>query len=78
MMEPRTILEPAEFSDLSKVDQICDLQALCDHIADRPGKIPVPESRLELAEERLAEYRRDARRARPSREVLDRLAKNDR
>ncbi len=41
-------------------------------------EIPVPESHLNLAEERLAEYRRDPSRARPARDVLDRLANTDR
>ncbi len=35
---------------------------------------PVPESHLALAEERLANYRRDPSRARPAHDVLDRLA----
>ncbi len=78
MMEPTTIPEPAGFSDLSKAEQIRYLQALWDRIADKPGEIPVPESHLELAEERLAEYRRDPSRAQPAREVLDRLSKKDR
>lgn len=77
-MEPTTIPEPAGFSDLSKAEQIRYLQALWDRIAERPGEIPVPESHLALAEERLAEYRRDPSRARPTRDVLDRLAKNER
>lgn len=76
-MEPATIPEPAGFSDLSKADQIRYLQALWDRIATTPGEIPVPESHLELAEERLAEYRRDPSRARPAREVLERLLKKD-
>ena len=59
-------------------EQIRYLQALWDRIAERPGEIPVPESHLELAEERLAEYRRDPSRAQPARDVLDRLAKKER
>src|SRR5881628_1231133 len=43
-----------------------------------PREIPVPESHLNLAEERLAEYRRDPSRARPARDVLDRLTNPDR
>ncbi len=77
-MEPITIPEPAGFSKLPKADQIRYLQALWDHIAERPGEIPVPESHLALAEERLAEYRRDPSRAQPARDVLDRLAKKER
>jgi putative addiction module component (TIGR02574 family) len=77
-MEPTTIPDPAGFSELSKAEQIHYLQALWDRIAESPGEIPVPESHLALAEERLAEYRRDPSRARPAHDVLDRLAKKDR
>ena len=77
-MESATIPEPAGFRDLSKAEQIRYLQALWDRIAERPGEIPAPESHLALAEERLAEYRRDPSRARPARQVLDRLAQKER
>ena len=73
-----TIPEPAGFSDLSKAEQIRYLQALWDRISETPGDIPVPESHLNLAAERLAEYRRDPSRARPARDVLDRLKNTDR
>lgn len=65
--------EPAGFSSLSKAEQIRYLQTLWDSISEMPGEIPVPESHLVFAEERLAEYRRDPSRARPARDVLDRL-----
>jgi hypothetical protein len=42
------------------------LQALWDRISGKPGEVPVPESHLNLAEARLAEYRRDPGRARPA------------
>ncbi|MBI5627463.1 MAG: addiction module protein [Candidatus Rokubacteria bacterium] len=77
-MERATIPEPAGFNELSKAEQIRYLQELWDRIAERPGEIPVPGSHIELAEERLAEYRRDPSRARPAHDVLDRLAKKDR
>ena len=66
------------FSSLSKAEQVRYLQALWDSISERPGEIPVPESQLTLAEERLAEYRRDPSRARPARDVFDRLTTPDR
>jgi putative addiction module component (TIGR02574 family) len=69
------ILEPPGFADLPKAEQIRYLQALWDRIAEQPGELPVPESHLKLAEERLAEYRRDPTRAQSAYEVLDRLAK---
>src|SRR3989442_8362169 len=77
-MEPTTIPEPAGFSELSKAEQIRYLQVLWDRIAERPGEIPVPESHLILAEDRLAEHRRDPSRAKPAHEILDRLANTDR
>jgi putative addiction module component (TIGR02574 family) len=77
-MEPTTIPDPPGFGDLSKAEQIRYLQALWDRIAEKPGEIPVPESHLALAEDRLAEYRRDPSRARPAHDVLDRLAKHER
>jgi len=77
-MEPTTLPEPVGFSGLSKAEQIRYLQALWDRIAERPGEIAVPESHVALAEERLAEYRRDPSRARPARDVVDRLAKKER
>ena len=77
-MEPTMIPDPPGFSELSKADQIRYLQSLWDRIAQRPDEIPVPESHIELAEQRLAEHRREPSRARPAHDVLDRLAKKDR
>jgi putative addiction module component (TIGR02574 family) len=72
-VQPPLLAEPTGFSSLSKAEQVRYLQALWDSISERPGEIPVPESQLTLAQERLAEYRRDPSRARPARDVLDRL-----
>ena len=77
-MENTTIPEPTGFSELSKAEQIRYLQALWDRIVERPGEIPVPESHIQLAEQRLAEYRRNPSQARPAHDVFDRLAKKDR
>lgn len=73
-MQHTTIPEPPGFAELSKADQILYLQTLWDRIAEKPGEIPVPESHLELAEERLAEYRHNPAHAHSAYEVLDRLA----
>ena len=70
--------EPVGFSSLPKAEQVRYLQDLWDRISESPGEIPVPESHLILAEERLAEYRRDPSRARPAHDVLDRLTNPDR
>jgi putative addiction module component (TIGR02574 family) len=77
-MDYTAIPEPAGFADLSKTEQVRYLQALWDRIAEQPTELPVPESHLELVEERLAEYRRDRTRARSAFEVLDRLANQPR
>ncbi|MBZ0170242.1 Putative addiction module component [Candidatus Methylomirabilis lanthanidiphila] len=77
-MEHMIISEPTGFSQLSKAEQIRYLQALWDRIAERPDEIPVPESHIRLAEQRLAEYRRDPSRGRPAHDVFDRLQKKDR
>jgi putative addiction module component (TIGR02574 family) len=73
-MEHRAISEPPGFAELSKAEQVQYLQALWDRIAEQPGELPVPESHVLLAEERLREYRRDATRADSAHEVLNRLA----
>lgn len=73
-MQSTSISEPPGFANLSKAEQIRYLQELWDRIAEQPGEVPVPESHLELAEERLAQYRRDPASARSAYEVLDRLA----
>lgn len=77
-MEHPGISEPAGFADLSKAEQVRYLQALWDRISEQPAEIPVPECHLELADERLAEYRRDRTRARSAFEILDRLARQQR
>lgn len=77
-VEPMLLPEPTGFSDLEKPGQIRYLQALWDRILDGPGEIPVPESHLRLAEERLSEYRRSPHLARPAHEVLDRLTAKER
>jgi putative addiction module component (TIGR02574 family) len=73
-MQQTTIPEPPGFRELSKAEQVRYLQDLWDRIAEQPGQLPVPESHLQLAEERLAQYRRDPSRARAAYDVIDRLA----
>lgn len=73
-MTPTAILEPPGFAELSKAEQIEYLQALWDRIAHDPDDLPVPESHLALAEERLAAYRRHPEEALPAFEALDLLA----
>jgi len=73
-MQHTAVPEPPGFAELSKSEQVRYLQALWDRIAELPGEIPVPESHLKLAEERLTDYRRDPTRARSAYEILDRLA----
>jgi hypothetical protein len=64
---------PPGFDALSKADQVRYLQSLWDQISEDPGALPVPESHLRLAEERLKRYREDPTRSHSAFEVLDRL-----
>ena len=74
MTQP-TVPDPPGFSDLTKAEQIRYLAELWDRIADQPGELPVPESHLAVAEQRLARHRREPGRARPALDIVDRLSK---
>jgi hypothetical protein len=75
-MPETSIPTPPGFAELPKAEQMRYLQALWDQISERPDEIPVPESHLQLAEERLRRYRGSAPSARPAFEVIDRLSQN--
>jgi hypothetical protein len=71
---PETSIEmPIGFSQLSKGEQVRYLQALWDQISEQPDEIPIRESHLRLAEERLRKHRENPAAARPATEVIDRL-----
>jgi putative addiction module component (TIGR02574 family) len=74
-MKDPTIPDPPGFDRLSKAEQIRYLQSLWDRIAHRPEDVPVPESHIDLAEDRLAGYRRDPSRAQPAYDGRDNLMK---
>jgi putative addiction module component (TIGR02574 family) len=73
-MPETSIQTPPGFSELSKAEQVKYIQTLWDQIAEHPNEIPVPESHLQLAEERLRRYRENPSAARPAFDVIDRLA----
>jgi hypothetical protein len=75
-MPETSIPTPPGFAQLSKTDQVKYLQSLWDQISERPDEIPVPESHLQLVEERLGRYRQDATPTQSAFEVIDRLQKN--
>lgn len=70
-----SVTQPPGFTDMSKVEQVRYLQALWDQIAERPGELPVPESHLELAEERLNWHRDNPSAAVLAFDVLERLSR---
>ena len=74
-MSETSIQTPSGFKDLTKAEQVRYLQTLWDQISAQPDEIPVPESHLRLAEERLRSYRDNPSASRPALEVIDRLAK---
>ena len=72
---PETSIEtPLGFNELPKAEQVRCVQALWDQIAQHPDDVPVPESHLQLAGERLRRYRENPSAAKPAFEVIDRLA----
>ncbi|MBA2525394.1 MAG: addiction module protein [Pyrinomonadaceae bacterium] len=73
-MPETSVPTPPGFDALSKADQVRYLQALWDQISEDPGALPVPESHLRLAEDRLKRYRQDPSRGYDAFDVLDRLA----
>ena len=74
---PETSLPtPPGFAELPKIKQVRYLQALWDQISQQPDEIPVPESHLRLAEERLKRYRENPASSQPAFDVLDRLLHN--
>lgn len=72
-MPQTSIQTPHGFSDLSKAEKV-RYQSLWDQISEHPDEIPVPESHLLLAEERLRRYRKNPSSAAPALDVLDRLS----
>ena len=73
MPEP-SIETPPGFNELPKAEQVRYLQALRDQISQHPNDVPIPESHLKLAEERLRRYRENPATATPAFDVIDRLA----
>jgi putative addiction module component (TIGR02574 family) len=72
---PETSLPtPPGFDALSKAEQVRYVQALWDQISEDPDALPVRESHLLLAEERLKRYRENPSRGRSAFEFLDQLA----
>jgi len=75
-MDHTSVPDPAVFADLAPAEQIKYLQALWDRVLDSDCEIPVPAAHLELAGERLEDYRKAPEQARPAFELLDRLARD--
>ena len=73
-MPETSIPTPPGFTELSKAEQLRYLLSLWDQISKQPDEIPVPESHLQLVEERLRRYRQDSSASQPAFEVIDRLA----
>ena len=73
---PKTSIQtPPGFDELPKAEQVRYLQALWDQISEHPDELPVPESHLQLAQERLRRYRENPSTAKPAFDVIGRLAR---
>lgn len=77
-MPEASIQIPQGFNELPKAEQVRYLQALWDQISEQPDEIPVSESHLQLAEERLRRHRENPSAAKPAFEIIDRLAEKSR
>ena len=65
-MPETSIQTPSGFNQVSKAEQVRYLQALWDQISEHPEEIPVPDSHLRLAENRLRRYRENPSTAQPA------------
>ncbi len=74
-MSETSATQPPGFTEMSKAEQVRYLQALWDQIAEGPGELPVPQSHLDLAEERLKRYRENPSAANSAFDALERLAR---
>ena len=72
-MPETSIPAPPGFTELTKAEQLRYVQSLWDQISEQPEEIPVPESHLQLVEERLRRYRQNPASAQPAFEVIDRI-----
>ncbi|HEX4955070.1 MAG TPA: addiction module protein [Thermoanaerobaculia bacterium] len=77
-MTRRLVADPPGFTELSRTEQVEYLQALWDRIREPHTALPVPESHLQLVEERLEAHRRNPGPTRSAFEILDRLAEKTR
>lgn len=71
-MALQPIPDPPGFAELTTMEQVEYLQSLWDRIAADESGVPVPDSHLDLAAERLAAYRAapgDAQPAYPMRDT---------
>jgi putative addiction module component (TIGR02574 family) len=73
-VDATSIPDPPGYSELSTTEQVRYIQMLWDRVFERPEELPVPESHLQLAEERLESYLRDPSHARSAYDIIDELS----
>lgn len=78
-MDVTTIPDPAGYAELSIEEKADYIQLLWDRLFDEAreteiDELPVPESHLKLAEERLESYLRDPSRARSAYDIINELS----
>ena len=74
-MDHTAIPDPPGYADLSTEEQVRYIQALWDRVFEHPDDLPVPESHLEILEERMAERQSNPPPTRSAYEALDELTK---
>ena len=73
-MDATSIPKPPGYAELSPTEQVRYIQMLWDRLFEKSEELPVPESHLQLAEERLDAYLRNPERARSAYDIIDELA----
>ena len=70
--------QPPGFERLTKAEQIRYVQDLWDRVSDQPGDLPVPQSHIDLLEQRKAAYGKDPSNVRSAYDIIERLTKQSR
>ena len=73
-VDATSIPEPPGYAELSPTEQVRYIQMLWDRLFERADELPVPESHLQLSEQRLDAYLRNPERARSAYDIIDELA----
>jgi hypothetical protein len=73
-MDVTKIPDPPGYAELTVEEKADYIQLLWDRLFEESGELPVPESHIQLVEQRLADYRRGLSQTRSAFAIFDELA----